>query len=155
MTVVTVGALVFGVVMAGSQLGPNEQRCYDALVTARIVEQVPTVMDMTVTDSDREFYIIHSWPWILDLAIQRVRSGEVSGRRVRVLSVQHTYFVRRSRDYYLRKNDLGGYNLVRAPEENPLSLCPAETPPARAYYIPGDGKTLEDARREGLRRYRE
>lgn len=57
-----------------------------------------------------------------------------------------------SRRWKLRRNDLGGFNLLRG-AENLKARCAENQPPALAYIKPPDGRTLEDLRREGREHY--
>lgn len=127
----------------------QEADCYDADVSARIVSQIPTVFP-----NDDDGWITISWPWIVDLDVSRVYSGEARRGRMSVLAVLHTYYRRDlgSRRWKLRRNDLGGFNLLRG-AENLRVRCAADQPPATAYIKPPDGQTLEDLRREGLKHY--
>lgn len=147
-----VSVLILGFTAAGFQPAEIEANCYDAHITARVVGQVPTVLGNTV-DEDGEPIIIMSWPWILDLAVQRVHSGELSHRRVRALSIQHPALGARVSEFYLRKNDQGGYNFIWKIQGEAMPLCSPDQSPARAYYVPAQGKTLADARRDGLGYY--
>lgn len=127
----------------------KEADCYDAEVSARIVSQIPTVFP----DSD-DGWIVMSWPWIVDLDVSRVHSGNARRGRLTVLAVLHTYYRRDlgSRRWKLRRNDLGGFNLLSGAEDVTVR-CPADQPPATAYIKPSDGQTLEDLRREGREHY--
>lgn len=123
--------------------------CYDAEVSARIGSQIPTVFP----DSD-DGWIVMSWPWIVDLNVSRVHSGDARRGRLTVLAVLHTYYRRDlgSRRWKLRRNDLGGFNLLRN-GENISTRCTSDTAPAVAYITPPNGQTLEDLRREGRAHY--
>lgn len=127
----------------------QDAECYDAEVSARIVSQIPTVFP----DSD-DGWIVMSWPWIVDLDVNRVHSGDASRGRMTVLAVLHTYYRRDlgSRRWKLRRNDLGGFNLLRG-AENLTTRCAADQPPATAFIKPAVGQTLEDLRREGREHY--
>lgn len=142
-----------GLLMAVTILGAGvakaqEADCYDAEVSARVVSQTPTVFP----ESD-DGWIVMSWPWIVDLNISRVHSGDVRRGRLTVLAVLHTSYRRDlgSQRWKLRRNDLGGFNLLRGAEE--LGRCASDQPPATAYIRPPDGQTLEDLRRQGRERY--
>lgn len=132
----------------GSALAQDAE-CYDVEVSARIVSQIPTVFP----DCDDDCIII-SWPWIVDLDVNRVHSGEARLGRLTVLAVLHTYYRRDlgSRRWKLRRNDLGGFNLLRGAEPF-TARCADDQPPATAYIKPPDGQTLEDFRREGREHY--
>lgn len=122
--------------------------CYDAEVSARIVSQTPTVMGHC------DDCIIISWPWIIDLDVRRIHSGDVQRGRLTVLTVQHTDFRRDfgAHRWKLRRNDQGGFNLLRN-GENITARCANDAAPALAYITPSDGQTLEDLRREGRAHY--
>lgn len=132
-----VSVLILGFAVAGFQPTAIEADCYDAHITARVIGQVPTVLGDEV-DENGEPIIVMRWPWILDLAVQRLHSGELSHRRVRALSIQHTALGTRVREFFLRKNDQGGYNFVWQTENEAMPLCAPDQSPARAYYVPAD-----------------
>ena len=123
---------------------PAAADCYDLKVRARPVEQVPSELPDSGDD------LIMRWPWFLDLRIDRVLDGPPERGTVRVLSLQHTYLVPRRGTWSLRRNALGGYNVVET--EKP-DRCAASAAPARPFIRPGAGKTLDDLRRAGLARY--
>ena len=127
----------------------DEAECYDAEVTARIVSQTPTV----IPESD-DGWIVMSWPWIVDLDVSRVHFGDARRGRLTVLAVLHTYYRRDlgSLRWKLRRNDLGGFNLLRGAQDL-ITRCANDEPPATASIKPPDGQTLEDLRREGRERY--
>lgn len=127
----------------------QDAECYDAEVSARIVSQIPTVLP----DSD-DGWIVMSWPWIVDLDVSRVHSGDARRGPLTVLAVLHTNYRRDlgTRRWKLRRNDLGGFNLLRG-AENLTIRCANDQPPAKAYIIPPNGQTLEDLRREGRKHY--
>ncbi|KQW82233.1 hypothetical protein [Brevundimonas sp. Root1279] len=127
----------------------QDPECYDAEVSARIVSQTPTVMPGC------DDCIIMRWPWILDLDVRRVHSGEVARGRMTVLTFQHTDFRRDlgSVRWKLRRNTLGGFNAVRAYSDDPERLCSTDEPPTTAYVTPPDGQSIEDLRREGREYY--
>lgn len=138
-------ALACGV---GDALAQNAS-CYDAEVSARIVSQTPTAFP-----DCEDGCIIISWPWFVDLDVSRVHSGNVPRGRLTVLAVLHTYYRRDlgSRRWKLRRNDLGGFNLLRGAEEIRVR-CADDQPPATAYIKPPVGQTLEDLRRVGRELY--
>ena len=135
-------------VWSANDASAQDADCYDAEVSARIVSQIPTVFP-----NDDDGWITISWPWIVDLDVSRVHSGDARRGRMSVLAVLHTYYRRDlgSRRWKLRRNDLGGFNLLRG-AENLTARCAGDEP-ARAYITPADGQTLEDLRREGRQRY--
>ena len=125
--------------------------CFDARVAARIVRQVPTV----IPDCGEDCIVMY-WPWLLDLQVERVDKGEAPLGRLTVLTLQHTYYIKRrdSTPWLLRRNDLGGFNLLRAAPGAPRpGRCAPGTPPASPYLRPAPGQTLDDVRREGEKRY--
>ncbi|CAN5255705.1 hypothetical protein BH10PSE2_BH10PSE2_02080 [soil metagenome] len=131
--------------LAATHAVADEVECYDAEVSARIVSQTPTVFPDYGDGS-----IVISWPWIVDLDINRVRSGNIRHGHLTVLAVMHNNYRRDlgSRRWKLRRNDLGGFNLLRS-AENLTTRCGADQPPAKAFITPPDGQTVEDLRREG------
>tara|TARA_R110002124_G_scaffold270064_1_gene438271 strand:- start:304 stop:792 length:489 start_codon:yes stop_codon:yes gene_type:complete len=138
-------AFTAGLVCDAGAAAAQDAECYDAEVSARIVSQTPTVFPDCGDDC-----IVISWPWILDLDVRRVHFGDVRRGRLTVLAVLHTDYRPDlgSRRWKLRRNDLGGFNLLRG-AENLTARCADNQPPAAAYIKPPDGQTLEDLRREG------
>ena len=84
--------------------------------------------------------------WINDLEVQSVIQGDAPVGRLQVLSVQHSDFRRDGvvRRWWLRRNDLGGYNLLRVGDDAPLNRCTGTASPATAFMHPPPGKTLDD-----------
>lgn len=121
--------------------------CYDVTVVARPVEQIPSVAPECAD------CFVMRWPWFLDLEVSRVVDGSLDDKLVRPLSVQHTWFVPRRGRWPLRRNSAGGFNVPSSDDDKPLRRCPADAGLARPYITPGDGKTLDDLRDEGLARY--
>ena len=124
--------------------------CFDVLVLAKVAGQVPS--DTAQSDDG---YIIMSWPYFIDLNIDRVIEGQIEARTITALSVQHTYW--RSdlgaRKWWLRRNTVSGYNILRIEDGAKLPKCPQGAAPDRAYLEPGPGQTLDDMRRAGEQRY--
>lgn len=125
----------------------SRDNCYDVVVLARPIEQIPSVAPQCGD------CIIMRWPWFVDLQIKRVLAGTVDAKLLRVLTVQHTWLVRRDAKWLLRRNSLGGFNSVGRPENEPPLLCPAGAVPAAPYIQPGPGETLENLRKNGELRY--
>lgn len=127
----------------------QDAECYDAEVSARISSQTPTVFPDCLDDC-----IVISWPWIVDLDVSRTHFGDVRRGSLTVLAVLHTGYRDDlgSRRWKLRRNDLGGFNLLRG-AENLKNRCADDQPPATAYIKPPDGQTLEDLRRMGREHY--
>lgn len=142
-----IAAAVFIGLVSLANASPDEL-CYDAKVRARPVKQVPSSLPDCGSDC-----IVMSWPWFVDLKVSRTIKGKVSARRVRVLTIQHNHMRSRDSTWLLRKNNLGGFNVLRVDEDAVLIRCPNGAPPVEAYLRPGEGKTLEDLRSEGLRAY--
>lgn len=99
--------------------------------------------------------MIMSWPYFIDLEVKRVLKGQVPEKKITALSVQHTYWRTDlgKKKWWLRRNTEGDYNILRVERDREPPQCRPNTPPARAYLQPGDGKTLDDLRREGELRY--
>jgi hypothetical protein len=125
--------------------GQEPQDCFDALVIAHVVGQTPSVIP------ECDDCIVMRWPWFLDLKVQRVIEGHAAKGRVTVLSVQHSGYRSQTRRWWLRRNSIGGFNLLGEASARNLMQCPAGSPPAVAYITPGAGKTLADLRREGAK----
>lgn len=137
---------------AASGQDATEQLCFDVLVVARLTAQVPSPFPHS-DDSDE---IVMAWPWFLDLRIDRVVQGGPMPKRLRnVLAVLHTPYRtdRGERKWWLRRNSLGGYNLLRFAEDERPPRCGAGAPAASPYLGPKEGETLEDIRRRGARMY--
>ena len=123
--------------------------CFDLEVTARIVDQVPTVPPEFDDGS-----IVMRWPWFMDLDVRSGRPGSVAKGKLTVLTLQHTYWTtKRYRRWLLRRNDQGTFNLVGSGNEARLPRCPADTAPASAHIRPAEGGSLESLRREGEERF--
>lgn len=125
--------------------------CYDALVTARIVRQIPSAFPAC-----GDGCITISWPWFVDLDVRRVLDGTLTGRKLSVLTVQHTSFRAGlgDRRWLLRRNNLGGYNarFMYEPREK-VRRCSVDAAPEEPYLSPSNGKSLADLRREGEELY--
>jgi len=135
---------------AAAQDQQSEIDCYDAVVKARIVDQVPSVIPEFDDGS-----IVMRWPWFVDLDVEDVVKGSVAARRLSVLAMMHTNFItNRHFRWLLRANVTGGYNAVPTFEAENLPRCKATAAPAQSYLRPADGKTLADLRRDGEKRYR-
>ncbi len=141
-------ALAAASVWSATSAIAQDADCYDAEVSARIVSQTPTVMGHC------DDCIIISWPWIVDLDVRRIHSGDLHRGRLTVLAVLHTDFRRDlgARRWKLRRNDQGGFNLLRN-GESITARCANDAAPALAYITPPEGQTLEDLRREGRAHY--
>lgn len=98
--------------------------------------------------------IIMSWPWILDLKIQRVLDGRLPEGTITALAVLHVRYVNKNLTWLLRKNAAGTYNVVRSADPASVPRCPVGTFAAKPYITPGPGKTYADLRREGETAYR-
>jgi hypothetical protein len=123
--------------------------CYDALVSAKIVRQIPNV----IPDCGPDCFVMR-WPWFDDLAIEHVLKGSAPTGRVTVLVMQHTYLISSHVSRWpLRRNELGGYNVVEGADLKRIAVCPPNTPPARPYIRPTNGQTLSDLIEEGKQRY--
>ncbi len=130
--------------------GQQTEECFDVLVLAKVVGQVPS--DFPNSDDG---YIIMSWPYFIDLDIDRVIEGQISARKITALSVQHTYWRsdRGARKWWLRRNTVSGYNILRVDDGPKPPKCPEGAAPDRAYLEPAPGLTLGDMRRAGEQRY--
>ncbi len=148
-SLVFLAALAAASVWSATSAIAQDAECYDAEVSARIVSQTPTVFPDCGDDC-----IVISWPWIIDLDVRRIHSGDLRRGRLTVLAILHTDFRRDlgSRRWKLRHNDQGGFNLLRN-EEEVTTRCANDAAPATAYITPPDGQTLDDLRREGRAHY--
>lgn len=128
----------------------DEVECYDAYVRAKIVQQTPTAITECGDDC-----VVFYWPWIVDLKVTKVLDGSAPQGDLRVLTMQHTYYVagRGQVRWRLRRNSLGGFNLVRPVGDTKPQRCSSSAPPARPYITPPAGQGLEDLRKDGELRY--
>lgn len=118
--------------------------CYDRVIFARLVEQVPSPLPEADDGS-----IVFAWPWFLDFEIVDPLSGEME--ELTALAIMHTYYVSNlpAGPWYLRLNSDGGYNVVGRSNDAPILKCPLGTAPARPYLSPGPERSLAEIRREG------
>jgi hypothetical protein len=130
--------------MAGSL--PANPQCFDALVSASIVQQTPTAYPECGDDC-----IVTSWPWIVQMDVKHVLRGRATLGRLTVLKVQHTDFpTNRTHRWWLRRNDIGGFNILFPNENANPPRCARAAKPAEPYFRPPQGKTLDDVAAEGL-----
>lgn len=130
-----------------SPAAAGEPECYDAKVRGRPVAQIPTVMP------EEEGYIVISWPWFVDLRISKVLEGEVDQSDITVLAVLHNRYLDKARTWLLRRNNLGMFNVLRPEKPDAVPRCNGDIAPAEPYLRPGEGRPLEEYRREGEERY--
>jgi hypothetical protein len=132
--------------------GPDDTaECYDAVVKGRIVEQTPSVFPESDDGS-----ITLVWPWFLKLHVRKVVVGTAPTGPLLVLSMQHTSFLNDLgwRRWWLRRNSLGGFNLLRFGEAENLPRCLAGGEVAEALIRPGPNQTLDGLLEDGKRAYR-
>lgn len=124
--------------------------CYDVLISARIVRQIPSAYPDCGGDC-----IVMSWPWFVDLDVGRVLGGALPARNLSVLTIQHTSYRKDLgyRRWILRRNSLGGYNATFMYRPRKVRRCEPSTAPVEPYLRPSDGMSLADLRREGERLY--
>jgi hypothetical protein len=137
-------------VVAQAEGAASDHECFDAVVLAQIRRQTPTDIGNCGDDC-----IIEEWPWILDLDVRTVLRGRAPLGDVTVLTVQHTNYrsdlgVQR---WWLRRNALGLFNVLRVSRGTNLPPCAVGDGPATPYISPANGRTIEDVRREGEARY--
>jgi hypothetical protein len=113
---------------AASAQSSKPDTCFDVSAEAWIVRQTPTPIP------DCKDCIVVSWPWRIDFDIRRVWQGQLSRGSLQAQAVQHTY-IRDDHAWrvWLRRNELGGFNLVGLGEAGELERCPSDAPPAKAY----------------------
>jgi len=111
-----------------------------------LVKQTPTVMPDCGHDC-----IVMSWPYIDRIDVKEIIAGKAPVGSLTVLSVQHTYYLagKDGNEWWLRRNSIGGYNVLRLDSDANPPRCSKTEPPAHAYIAPGAGKTLEELEREG------
>jgi len=98
--------------------------------------------------------VVISWPWIVTLEVDKVARGRVPTNQITVLNVQHVHFRgdRLSR-WWLRRNTLGVFNVLRLENGSKPPRCPADADPAQPLITPPTGQSLKDLEREGARLY--
>jgi hypothetical protein len=123
--------------------------CFDAHVFAQEYFQVPSVPGDCAAPAGQEC-IIMVWPWFIDLKVESVFAGRVPTRRLTVLDVRHSNTdTDKQYDLWLRRNNLGGFNILHA--ENKVPRCASDAKPVEAYIQPSAGQTLESLRADGAR----
>jgi len=136
--------------IAHAQGSDDPTECYDAIVKARIIEQTPSVIPKSDDDS-----VIIVWPWFLKLNVSKVVVGAAPTGPLLVLSMQHTSFRKGLgwRRWWLRRNSIGGFNLLRFGEADNLPRCLPDGEVAEAFIRPGPNQTLDGLLRDGERAY--
>jgi hypothetical protein len=131
---------------SGSAQTEPATECYDAIVEARIVAQLPYPVDEDPSSGD----IIMESPWFLDLHVKHVVEGSANKGGLTVLAMMHTFYRRHlgEQRWYLRRNSIGGFNLLRGAADDGSKRCAPSTPPMRSYLRPSPGKSLADFRRK-------
>ena len=119
--------------------------CYDAVVRAMLVRQTPTVMPDCGPDC-----ITVAWPYIHRIDVLEILRGKAPLGPMTALSIQHTYFVAHAEGnrLWLRRNAVGGYNLLRVGASDHPPRCSRDTPPARPYISIG-GRVLDEMETAG------
>ncbi len=140
--------LLFASPALADDAGP--EACYDAIVLATIVDQVPSIPPELEDGS-----ILLRWPWFIDLNVEQVIEGEVPPGPLSVLSMQHSYWQADARPgrWALRRNEDGGYNLLDSTGGPKRGRCAPGASPAPAFLYPADGQSLQDMRRAGEELY--
>lgn len=104
--------------------------CFDALVTARIIRQLPSPLPNCGSNC-----IIVAWPWRLDVEVEQVAKGTSSTGPQTLLALQHSYLSQDQRriQAWLRRHSGGGFNIVKLADGVDLAPCPVGSKPARPY----------------------
>ncbi|MXO68037.1 hypothetical protein GRI72_04230 [Altererythrobacter marinus] len=136
--------------LTGAGPGSSARDCFDALVLAEVVGQVPG----DFPDPEYNGHVM-SWPYFIDLRIERVVAGQIIDGEIAALSVQHSYWRDDlgTRKWWLRRNAQGTYNILRIEGGARPGMCPAGEAPAPAYLTPGPGQTLDDLRKAAEQRH--
>lgn len=145
-------AALFATLIASSAHAQGDiAECYDAVVSGRIEAQTPSVFPESDDGS-----ITMVWPWFLKLKVRKAIVGAVPAGSLLVLSMQHTKFRKDLgwRRWWLRRNSIGGFNLLRFGGAERLPRCSADVKAAEPLIRPGPNKTLDDLLKEGERAYR-
>lgn len=140
--------LGFGMIaLLGAAVAPiaataQEPDCFDAVISAKVVRQIPTPIPDCGDDC-----IVMQWPWIIDLDARRVHQGDLKRGPVAVLAVQHNRYQEGATvRLWLRRNSLGVFNAYRSETGKAMRRCRAGAPPADAFVT---GVTLDELRRQG------
>jgi len=142
--------LMFPATWAKGEDATPEPQCFDAVVLARVIRQIPS----EIPDCGRDC-IVWSWPWFLDLSVEEVLRGRAPRGRFTALSIQHTYVHRDRQRWWLRRNSLEEFNVVSFGKDgSALPRCKAGAPPAEPYLRPPEGASFQDLVRERVRTYR-
>lgn len=145
---IVASALVSSHALAQDAEEPPE--CYDAIVLAKIVKQTPSVFPNCGDDC-----IVMVWPWFLQLDVKRVVEGQAAKGLHLTLAMQHTSFRKDlgRRRWWLRRNSLGGFNVLRFGDDTKPARCASGISPANPYIRPSPDKTLQDLLRDGQAAY--
>jgi hypothetical protein len=147
-------AVAYALLSAAPALAADDEAapppsCYDAQVVARIVRQTPSEFP-----DCGEGCIVMRWPWFMELDVEHVARGGVTQGWMKVLTVQHTY-MRWDRPvrFWLRRNDLHGFNVVWDVDDARPRRCSSQDGRAQAYIHPGPGQTLGELEARGEREF--
>ena len=146
---IRLGMAMAAVAASSTAAAEDPIECFDALVSAKILRQTPSAFPNCGDDC-----IIISWPWFMEIDVKRVIEGRAPKGRQLILTVQHTSFRKDpgTRRWWLRRNSLGGFNLLRTSDEK-LPRCTEDSMPTDPYIRPAPGQTLDDLVREGEEAY--
>jgi hypothetical protein len=128
-----------------------ENDCFDVLVMATVVRQTPTVIPECADCIVMRW--VMRWPWVIELQVERTIKGKRPPAPLTALTVQHTWVRPHARRWWLRRNNLGVFNVLTPDAGTRLPRCSEASPPARPYIRPAKGQTLADLVREGEERY--
>lgn len=133
-----------------SDVNSSIKGCYDTLVSAQIIKQIPSIAPVC------KDCIIMRWPWFVDLKIEKILKGaQLPKQQITVLTVQHTNYrtdLGPTR-WSLRKNSEGGLNAVKLDEEEHLKRCAKDSTPVRPFIVPRKGQSLDELTQEGAEYY--
>lgn len=104
--------------------------CFDALVTARIIRQIPSPLPNCGSNC-----IIIAWPWRLDVEVEQVVKGTGPTGPQTLLALQHSYFAQGQKriQAWLRRHSGGGFNIVKLEDGVELTPCPAGSEASNPY----------------------
>lgn len=122
----------------------DESDCYDLKVRAKPIGQFPTAFP---NDPN---YIVISWPWFVDLKVERVIDGRLNDPNMSALAVLHSEYVDKTRTWLLRENTLGEYNILRLVEPEKAKKCAQGKVRPEPYIRPSEGETLESLRQAAI-----
>lgn len=112
----------------GGSWPPGE--CYDAVVDAVILRQLPT----QIPDCGPNCFIMR-WPWFVEIDIKRVIKGKAPRGRIAVMTLQHSDILETGKPsrWWLRRTVDGGFNVIWEDRRDLPKACPADAAPTKPF----------------------